>query len=89
MRVFTVSPGWTDTATTEPGMGERRMLLVSSGTFSGMKELSSAASGERTRTLNYTHTDRERDREREKHTRLKWQYIFLPIMLIFSGLNLE
>ena len=52
----TVSPGLTDTATTDPGMGERRMLLVSSGTFSGMKELSSAASGDRTRTLNYTHT---------------------------------
>lgn len=35
-RWLTVSPGFTDTVTTEPGIGERRMLLVSSGTFSGM-----------------------------------------------------
>lgn len=41
---LTVSPGLTETATTTPGIGERRMLLVSSVTFSSMNLLSSAAS---------------------------------------------
>lgn len=48
----TVSPGLTDTATTVPGIGDRRMLLVSSATFSGMKELSCAANLDRMRTWN-------------------------------------
>lgn len=46
----TVSPGLTETATTVPGIGERRMLLVSSATFSGMKALSCAANLDRMRT---------------------------------------
>lgn len=50
---ITVSPGCTDTATTVPGMGERRMLLVSSGSFSGMKEFSLEANLDKTRTLNW------------------------------------
>lgn len=41
---LTVSPGLTETATTTPGIGERRMLLVSSVTFSSMNLFSSAAS---------------------------------------------
>lgn len=41
---LTVSPGLTETATTTPGIGERRMLLVSSATFSSMNLFSSAAS---------------------------------------------
>lgn len=64
---LTLSPGLTDTATTDPGMGERRILLVSSGTFSGMCLLRDAASLLNTRSLNWTHetqrngyTDRER-----------------------------
>lgn len=48
----TVSPGLTETATTVPGIGDRRMLLVSSATFSGMKEFSCAANLDRMRTWN-------------------------------------
>lgn len=39
-----MSPGFTDTATTAPGIGDLKMLEVSSSAFSGMYLLSSAAS---------------------------------------------
>lgn len=42
-RMLTMSPGLTETATTVPGIGDLRMLLVSSSTFSGMYLFSSAA----------------------------------------------
>lgn len=40
---LTMSPGLTETATTVPGMGDLKMLEVSSAAFSGMYLLSSAA----------------------------------------------
>lgn len=66
-RYVTVSPGLTDTATTEPGIGERSRLLVSSGTFSGMKEFNCAANLDRTRTLNYKQTPSIRNTGGRRH----------------------
>lgn len=51
--VLTRSPGLTEMATTTPGIGERRMLLVSSAAFSSINLCNSAASLVRIRTLYY------------------------------------
>lgn len=46
-----MSPGFMETATTAPGIGDLMILVVSSVTFSGMYLLSSAASSFNTRNL--------------------------------------
>lgn len=51
--VLTRSPGFTEMATTTPGIGERKTLLVSSATFSSINLFNSAASLLRICTLYY------------------------------------
>lgn len=48
---LTMSPGFMETTTTAPGIGDLMILVVSSVTFSGMYLLSSAASWLNTRNL--------------------------------------
>lgn len=61
-----------DTATTVPGIGERKMLLVSSDTFSGMYEFNSAANLDMMRTWNYI--SQKNMWETQEGKTLHWRY---------------
>lgn len=74
--VLTRSPGLTEMATTTPGIGERRMLLVSSAAFSSINLFNSAASLVRIRTLYY--------KGGEKKSEVTWWTFPPPMQRLFT-----
>ena len=74
--VLTRSPGLTEMATTTPGIGERRMLLVSSAAFSSINLFNSAASLVRIRTLYY--------KGGEKKSEVTWWTFPPPMQQLFK-----